>query len=75
MDTFLSSPNAGVTISMSIFFVSIAVISVGCTIAVQWRKAVQAKEVAELKRQMIQRGMSAEEIERVLKAEATTSVK
>ena len=49
-------------------FGSIAVICVGCTIAVQWRLAFVAKVEADLKREMIQRGMSPGEIVQVLKA-------
>jgi hypothetical protein len=70
MENFLASPGAAGAVSMGIFFTSIAVIAVGCTIAVQWRMAHQTSVDADLKKEMIQRGMSAEEIERVLKAQS-----
>ena len=35
---------------------------------VEWRKAHQARIEADLKREMIQKGMPAEEIERIIKA-------
>ena len=37
-------------------------------ISVEWRKARQTQIEAELKREMVQKGLPAEEIERVLKA-------
>jgi hypothetical protein len=37
-------------------------------ISVEWRKARQAQIEADLKREMLQKGMPASEIERVLKA-------
>jgi len=62
-------------VSMSSFFIGIAIICVGCTIAVQWRKAREAKIAADLKKEMIQRGMSPEEIERLQKAFTTEAQK
>jgi hypothetical protein len=51
----------------------IAVIAVGCTVAVQWRKARQAELEAALKSEMLQLRMSADDIVKVLGATATVS--
>jgi hypothetical protein len=64
----LFSDNAWPFLGPVIMFISIAVISVGCTIAVQWRKARQVEVETSLKREMVERGMSAEEIVMVLGA-------
>jgi hypothetical protein len=47
-----------------------AIVILGVTIAIQWRKAQQAKCNAELKARMIERGFTADEIERVINAGA-----
>ena len=47
-------------------FGSIALIIVSCTLAVQWRKASIARFEADLKKEMLQRGMSVEDIKAVL---------
>jgi hypothetical protein len=57
---------------MAMFF-SIAVVAVGCTVAVQWRKARQAELETALKREMLQMGMSADDIVKVLGATGTVS--
>ncbi len=49
-------------------FGTTAIVILGVTIAVQWRKAQQAKYEAELKGRMIERGFSAEEIKTVIQA-------
>jgi hypothetical protein len=54
-------------------FICIAVIAVGCTMSVQRRKAHQAEIEAALKRDMLERGMSADEIAKVINASATAS--
>jgi hypothetical protein len=51
-------------------FVAVALCAAAFGIAVQWRKARQAEVEAALKQEMIQRGMSADEITRVLQATA-----
>jgi hypothetical protein len=51
-----------------IIFAAITLISVVPTIAHYWYKARQAEIDANLKHEMLQRGMSAEDIERVLAA-------
>jgi hypothetical protein len=48
--------------------VCVAVIAVGCTFAVQWRKAREAEVAAALKKEMIEREMSVDDIVRVLAA-------
>jgi hypothetical protein len=55
----------------AIVFVAGAIIAVAGIAFPQWRKAVQAREEARLKEQMIQRGFSPDEIERVIRASAT----
>jgi hypothetical protein len=50
------------------FWVMVAVITVGPAIAREWRKTHQAKSEAALKQAMVERGMSADEIVRVLQA-------
>ena len=46
----------------------VGVILLTATIALQWRRIQQARDETGLKEQMIQRGFSAAEIERVLRA-------
>ena len=53
-----------------IMFIVGAIIAVAAIVAPQWRKAAKASEDARLKEQMIQRGFSADEIERVIRAGA-----
>ena len=53
-----------------IVFIVGAIVAVAAIVAPQWRKAAKASEDARLKEQMIQRGFSADEIERVIRAGA-----
>jgi hypothetical protein len=69
MEEFLISPSAGVVG----VFICIAVMAVGCTVAVQWRKAREAELEAALKTEMLQQGKSPDEIVKVLGATATAS--
>lgn len=46
----------------------VAAVVVGAIVAVQWRKLKTHELEADLKAEMVQRGMSADEIERVMKA-------
>jgi len=62
-NTLLQQPDA---LGMLIGLGSMTVTILGVTIAVQWRKVQQAKYNAELKERMIERGFTAEEIERVI---------
>ncbi len=66
-NTLLQQPDA---LGMLIGLGSMTIIILGVTIAVQWRKVQQAKYNAELKERMIERGFTAEEIERVINAGA-----
>ena len=50
-----------------------AIIAVTAVIAVQWRKVRQADFDASLKNDMLNRGMSADEIERVVKASSRST--
>jgi len=50
------------------FFAMIAVCGVGPAIAREWRKAHQARSETALKQAMVERGMSADDIIRVLQA-------
>jgi hypothetical protein len=72
MEEFLRSPDGAAAIAMIGTFICITVIAVGCTVAVQWRKAREAGLEADLKREMIQHGMSADEIVKVLGASAAS---
>jgi len=67
-NTLLQQPDA---LGMIIGFSATTIIIVGVTIAVQWRKAVQARYAADLTARMIERGFTADDIERVLSAGAT----
>jgi len=51
-----------------IIFTSITIMSVASTAAYYWHKVRRAELEASLKHEMIERGMSAGEIERVLQA-------
>jgi hypothetical protein len=55
-----------------VIFASITLISVVRTIALYWHKVRQAELEASLKHEMLQRGMSADEIKTVLQASLTT---
>ena len=68
MEELMRSPDGAAAIAMIGTFLCITVIAVGCTVAVQWRKARQAGLEADLKREMIQQGWSADEIVKVLAA-------
>jgi hypothetical protein len=61
-----ASDDFGPGIAWAALFVSVA----AYYIAVEWRKARQAQIEADLKRDMIQKGLPPDEIERVLKAPA-----
>jgi hypothetical protein len=56
-----------------IVFASITLYCVVSTVAVQWRKVRQAEIDAALKHEMIQRGMSADDIQKVLEASSRKS--
>jgi hypothetical protein len=73
MEEFFRSPEAAAALGSVGMFICIAVIAVGCTVAVQRQKAQQAKIEATLKRDMLDRGMSADEIAKVINASATAS--
>jgi hypothetical protein len=73
MEELFRSPEAAAALGSVGMFICIAVIAVGCTVAVQRRKAQQAKIEAALKRDMLDRGMSADEIAKVINASATAS--
>src|SRR5262245_43507716 len=73
MEEFFRLPEAAAALGSVGMFICIAVIAVGCTMAVQRRKAHQAEIEAALKRDMLDRGMSADEIVKVLNASATSS--
>jgi hypothetical protein len=72
MEEFLRTPGA-ITVGVVGVFVCIDLIAVGCTVAVQWRKARQAELEASLKAEMLQQGKSADEIVKVLGATAMAS--
>ena len=56
------------TLGASVGFAALCVSIAAYYISVEWRKARQAQIEADLKREMIQKGLPADEIERVLKA-------
>ncbi len=58
--------NLGMWSALALIVVGGAICSAVTSIAIQWRKARQAEVEAGLKAQMVERGMSAEEIERVI---------
>jgi hypothetical protein len=66
-NTLLQRPDA---FEMLIGLGATTIIILGVTVAIQWRKAQQARYSAELKERMIERGFTAEEIERVINAGA-----
>ena len=51
-----------------VIFVVGGAIAITGVIAVQWRMIHEARDRRELKRQLVERGFSAEEIERVIRA-------
>jgi hypothetical protein len=55
-------------IGVGIGFAALCVSMAAYYITVEWRKARQAQLDADLKREMIQKGMAAEDVGRVLKA-------
>jgi hypothetical protein len=68
MHDLLMSENGASTVGFVAFCVCAALVALGCTIAVQWRKARQAELLTTLKKEMIERGMSAQEIQTVVRA-------
>ena len=62
--SFLSNP-------ITIFWISIVAISVIPTFIYHWHKTRRAEMDADLKMRMLEMGMSASDIERVLKAESS----
>jgi hypothetical protein len=64
----------GDTLGGGIAIAGLSVAVAACFIAVQWRKVRHAQMEAELKREMIQKGLPADEIERVLKASTPPQV-
>ena len=73
MNEALLSPNFWPALGMAVMYICAAVVSVGCTLAVQWRKARQTEFECALKREMIERGMSADDILKVLQATSMPS--
>jgi len=65
--SFLSNP-------MTIFWGAIVLISIVPTITYYWHKTRKAEMDADLKMKMLEMGMSASEIERVLSAESGESL-
>jgi hypothetical protein len=60
----------GEALGGGIGFAALCISVAAYSIAVEWRKVRQAQMEADLKREMIQKGLSADEIERLLKASA-----
>src|SRR5262245_15147235 len=73
MGAFFATPTGAVAVGVIGMFICIAAIAVGCTVAVQWRKARQTELEAAIKKEMLERGMSADDIVKVLAATATAS--
>ena len=74
----LSGPNGGQIIGL-VFWLGVITAVIATVAITQWRKyrqarveAVLKRSIIDLKQQMIERGMSAEEIERVLNAQPPT---
>ena len=63
---FLSNP-------VTVFWIAIVILSVVPTALVYWHKTRKAEMDADLKMKMLEMGMSASDIERVLKAESSES--
>ena len=59
---------------MTVFWLAIVTISVLPTALVFWHKTRKAEMDADLKMRMLEMGMSASDIERVLKAESSDTV-
>jgi hypothetical protein len=57
-----------VSIGSGIAFTGLCISLAACFIAVEWRNMRRAQMDTDLKREMVCKGLSAEEIERVLKA-------
>jgi hypothetical protein len=60
----------GEALASGIAFAALCVSLAACFVAVEWRKARRAQNESDLKRDMIQKGLPVEEIERILKATA-----
>jgi hypothetical protein len=73
MEEFLRSPGGAIVLGVVGVAFCVTLLAVGCTVAVQWRKVRQAKLEADLKREMLQQGMSVDQIVKVLGASATAS--
>ena len=68
MNELFASPNYAAAIGVVGMFLCIAIIAVGCTVAVQWRQARQTEVEADLKREMIARGLTPDDIAKILGA-------
>ena len=68
MENFLSSHDAGPVLVTAILFIPIAAIILGSRIATEWRKRQLGAIRADLTAAMIEVGMSADDIVRVLHA-------
>ena len=64
--TYLANP-------VTIFWIAIVLISIVPTITYYWHKTRKAEMDADLKMRMLEMGMSANDIERVLRAESQES--
>lgn len=60
---------------MTIFWGAIVIISVVPTLTYYWHKTRKAEMDADLKMRMLEMGMSATDIERVLKAESSDATR
>ena len=79
MQQLFTSETAATAIAFIAFFICATIVALGCTISVQWRKARQAEISGALKKEMIDRGMTADDIVKILgasskAAEATQAV-
>ena len=68
-DSFSNAPGSGV---VAIFFIMLFLTIISSAAIPAWRKHAAAKLDHELKLEMVARGMSADEIERVLNAKSAT---
>jgi|HubBroStandDraft_6_1064221.scaffolds.fasta_scaffold155858_2 hypothetical protein len=68
MDNFLRSHDAAPVLVTAILFIPIAAIILGSRIATEWRKRHLGAMRSELTRAMVEAGMSADDIVRVLHA-------
>jgi hypothetical protein len=73
MHDLLASKDAMAMIGGIGFCICIAVIAIGCTIAVQWRKVRQVEIEAALKKEILDRGMSADDVIKILGASSASS--